>query len=126
MTDSSDKPKVVSLFSREPITRERIEAAADASVTVAPAGSAIDQRSVETLNAVIEEVLKGKCSGVCIFATGETGLGRYFISFPKGAAPQKEATRYLGQIRIFEGILEEIVWDGVNIEPGTAPAGGKT
>ena len=120
MSEAPEKPKskVVSLFSRQSLEPEHVEAIAEASASVVakPTGPVADERSVETLNSVIEEVLQGKTSCVCVIATGEKGLGRFFISFPKGSNPQLEAQRYLGQLHVFGNILEEIVYDGIATE----------
>lgn len=123
MTDTSDQlsEKVVSLFSRKPIGPEHIaQGEAIASHMTAPlpakAEPLIDQKSVQTLNTVIEDVLKGDCSGVCIFATGPRGLPRFYLSFVEGRDPQAEAARYIGLNRLFEGIIEQVVYNGITIE----------
>jgi hypothetical protein len=119
MTDTPDK--VVSLFSRKALDPEHVERLAGAAVTVPAAPPVlpekpalqVDQKSVDILNSALEEVLKGKASGICVFGTGDHGFPRYWISFGKNAYPQAEAVRYIGINKLFEGVLEEIVYNGV-------------
>jgi hypothetical protein len=119
----NSSPNVVSFGARKAdkgAAKASAAAAATATVNTKPDGvrlpPEVDHQSVRTLNSVIEAVLKGECSGVCIMATGATGLQRFWVSFAKGSFPQIEATRYLGLTHLFQDVLISIVNDGIEIE----------
>lgn len=76
----------------------------------------VDARSIQTLNSVLEDVMNGKVSGVCVIATGPTGMGRFWLSYPKGKNAQQESTRYLGLCTIFKDILLKAVYNGIELD----------
>jgi hypothetical protein len=109
---SDEKPKVVSLFSRLEVTdshRDEPVPTLPAAMAGTQKGPRVDQRSVGTLNSVMDAVLKGELTHVMVMGTGPTGLGVFYVSFPLEAHPQREATRYLGQTVMMQDILKGIV-----------------
>lgn len=104
------------MFDRAPKARAEQPSNTSNDAHIHTESAAVDQQSVKTLNSAIEAVLKGECSGVCIIATGANGLQRFWVSFAKNTAPQREAIRYLGLTRLFEEVLGQIVCDGIDIE----------
>jgi len=114
-------PNVVSLFSKKS-AREEAQAKEVAKAVIIKASPNVDQRSMATLNSVMEAVAKGEAHAVCVIATGPTGLGRYWISFPAGAEPQAQAVRNLGLLTLYEDILKDIARSGIEFddEPDSA------
>lgn len=115
MSEEPEQSNVVGLFDKKISASNDEKAPAEKPAQLVDLAG-VDQNSVRTLNSVIEAVLKRKVSGVCVMATGENGLGSFWLSFPVGKQAQVEATRYLGLLELFKSIVIEVVANGVQGE----------